>query len=136
MTSRDLSPDELADQLEAVADRLSDSIGRAVEHTGMVGRGLIRAGASGRPGPMVRGPEGVNYRSSWKTVPSRIPYGAECTIGTSKPQGRRLEFGFQGPDSLGRVYNQPPFPHVGPAIPVIEQTLRTQIRHAVQEALG
>ena len=28
----------------------------------------------------------------------------------------RLEFGFADIDSLGRVYNQPPFPHVRPAV--------------------
>jgi len=27
---------------------------------------------------------------------------------------RRLEYGFSGPDSLGRVYNQPPQPYVRP----------------------
>ncbi|MFI9365254.1 hypothetical protein ACIG5E_30015 [Kitasatospora sp. NPDC053057] len=31
-----------------------------------------------------------------------------------------MEYGFVGPDSLGRVYHQPPFPHVGPAVQRIE----------------
>ncbi|MFD3336054.1 HK97 gp10 family phage protein [Streptomyces sp. NPDC058700] len=128
-----MTPDELADRLDAAADALPDAIERAVAHTAMVGIGRIRANASGRPGPnVITG----RYRSSWAADGRRIPYGAECTIGTREPRGRRLEFGFYGPDSLGRVYAQPPFPHVGPAIPFIEQTLKTQMGQAIQEALS
>lgn len=36
-------------------------------------------------------------------------------VGTDAPQARRLEYGFAGPDSLGRVYHQPPRPHWRPA---------------------
>lgn len=128
-----MTPDELADRLDAAADRLPDLIANGVAHTAMVGIGHIRANASGRPGPNVITGQ---YRSSWEPEGRRIPYGAECTIGTRQPQGRRLEFGFYGPDSLGRVYAQPPFPHVGPAIPVMEDTLKARMRHAVEEALG
>jgi hypothetical protein len=41
-----------------------------------------------------------------------------CTVvvGTDAPQARRLEYGFVGADRLGRVYNQPPRPHVRPAL--------------------
>lgn len=42
-------------------------------------------------------------------------------VGTNTPQGRRLEFGFVGTDSLGRVYSQPPFPHFGPAFESIKE---------------
>ena len=126
-----MTPDELADRLDAAADRLHDTVPAAVAHTAMVGRGRIRANASGRPGPnVITG----RYRSSWEVTGRRIPYGAECTIGTNQPQGRRLEFGFHGYDSIGRFYNQPPFPHVGPAIPVMEDTLKARMRHAVEEA--
>ncbi len=128
-----MTPDELADRLDAAADALPGAIERGVAHTAMVGIGRIRANASGRPGPnVITG----RYRSSWNAEGRRIPYGAECTIGTRQPQGRRLEFGFYGPDSLGRVYAQPPFPHVGPVIPFIEQALKSQMRNAIQEALS
>jgi hypothetical protein len=40
---------------------------------------------------------------------------SSATVGTNKDQGRRLELGFSGTDSLGRVYDQPPYPHFGPA---------------------
>jgi hypothetical protein len=36
-------------------------------------------------------------------------------IGTDRPDARRHEFGFDGPDSLGRVYHQGPSPHWRPA---------------------
>jgi hypothetical protein len=35
-------------------------------------------------------------------------------VGTNAPQGRRLERGFTGRDSLNRNYDQPPYPHFGP----------------------
>ncbi|MFF6903511.1 HK97 gp10 family phage protein [Streptomyces hydrogenans] len=128
-----MTPDEFADRLEAAADRLPDTIADAVRHTAMVGIGHIRANASGRPGPnVITG----RYRSSWTATGRLIPYGAECTITTDRSQDYRLEFGFVGVDSLGRRYNQPPFPHVGPAIPIIEATLKSQIRHAVEEAFS
>jgi hypothetical protein len=34
------------------------------------------------------------------------------TTGTNQKQGKRLEFGFVGTDSLGRRYNQAPRPHM------------------------
>ncbi|MEU9615850.1 HK97 gp10 family phage protein [Streptomyces sp. NPDC048209] len=127
-----MTPDELADRLDRAATRIGPAVQRAVRHTGELGRARIRGNASGRPGPNVI--TGA-YRNSWETNTRRLPYGAMCTIGTNAPQGRRLEFGFVGPDSLGRVYNQPPFPHVGPAIGYIGATLTMEMRYAVAEVL-
>jgi hypothetical protein len=128
--------EEMADRLENAADRLGDVTERRMRNVGRQGVARIRQNASGRPGPMVRNTEEPNYRDSWKSQTSGIPYGAECVIGTDKPQGERLEFGFVGPDSLGRVYNQPPFPHVQPALGAIEDALHEQMRAVVQEVLG
>ena len=127
-----MTPDELADRLDRAAVRIGPAVQRAVRHTGELGRARIRGNASGRPGPNVI--TGA-YRNSWETNTRRLPYGTMCTIGTNAPQGRRLEFGFVGPDSLGRVYNQPPFPHVGPAIGYIGATLTMEMRYAVAEVL-
>ncbi|MEV6165684.1 HK97 gp10 family phage protein [Streptomyces sp. NPDC052052] len=126
-----MTPDELADRLEAAADNLGPAITRRVQHAAELGRGMIRAAASGRPGPnVITG----RYRSSWQTVTRRIPYGAECTVGTDAPQGRRLEFGFYNmTDSLGRHFYQPPFPHVGPAIPRMQNLLKDGMRDAAAE---
>jgi hypothetical protein len=80
----------------------------------------IRAHASGRPGPNVITGQ---YRSSWRFQGA----GLTAHVGTDAAQARRLEYGFVGADSLGRVYNQPPFPHVGPAVdeqaPIFEADL-------------
>lgn len=126
-----MTPDDLADRLEQAATRIQPAIARAVWHTGEIGRGKIRANATRRPGPnVITG----RYRSSWQTVNRSIPFGAVCTIGTNAPQGRRLEFGFWDmTDSIGRHFFQPPYPHVGPAIPAIGQTLRSQMQQAAAE---
>lgn len=70
----------------------------------------IRASASGRPGPRV---QTGNYRRSWRIHPAKAGNSYTWEVGTDAPQGWRLEKGFVGVDSLGRRYNQPPFPHVG-----------------------
>ena len=69
-------------------------------------------------------PEGG--RTPYKTGTYRRSFAMEtaektaerCTVvvGTDAPQARRLEYGFVGPDKLGRVYNQPPRPHIRPAL--------------------
>jgi hypothetical protein len=128
-----VTPDELADRLEHAASKIGPAVQKAVKHTGTLGAARIRGFASGRPGPNVISGD---YRSSWQPTPTRrLPYGAMCTIGTTEPQGRRLEFGFVGTDSLGRYYDQKPFPHVQPALPFIEQTLMASMRLAVAEVL-
>ena len=125
--------DELADRLEAAADRTGDVIQSRMRHVGALGVARIRQNASGRPGPnVITG----RYRASWRSENLAIPYGAECTLGTDAPQGRRLEFGFWDmTDSIGRHFFQPPFPHVQPAIGFIEDTLHEQMRAAVGEIL-
>ncbi|WP_030756549.1 HK97 gp10 family phage protein [Streptomyces sp. NRRL F-5135] len=129
-----MTPDELADRLEHASDRVGNTLYQAVKHTGTIGNARIRGNASDRPGPNVITGQ---YRNSWRSVTNRIPYGAQCTIGTAAPQGRRLEFGFMGmTDSLGRTYHQPPFPHAGPALPVITTVLRGQVALAVREILS
>jgi hypothetical protein len=128
-----VTPDELADKFEHAAARIGPAIARGVEHAGTLGQARIRGNASGRPGPnVITG----TYRNSWQTHTRRLPYGAMCTLATDAPQGRRLEFGFTGTDSLGRHYNQPPFPHVQPAVPFIEATLMASMRVAVSEVLA
>lgn len=124
--------DELADRLETAADQTGDVIERRMRHVGALGVARIKQNASGRPGPnVITG----RYRASWRSETLAIPHGAECTLGTDAPQGRRLELGFTGYDSLGRYYDQPPFPHVQPAIGFIEDTLHEQMRAAVGEIL-
>lgn len=39
-----------------------------------------------------------------------------AVVGSNLPYGKRLEYGFVGADSLGRVYNQPAQPHFRPTM--------------------
>lgn len=127
-----MTPEELANRLEHAAMKVGPAVQKAVAHAGELGVARIRGNASGRPGPnVVTGA----YRNSWRAQTRGLPYGAVCTLGTDLPYGRRLEFGFSGTDSLGRSYNQPPFPHVQPALGFIGQTLMAQMRLAVSEVL-
>lgn len=93
----------------------------------------IKSNASGRPGPnVITG----DYRASWTTEYGETSFGgggmtASATVGTNRPQARRLEYGFVGPDVLGRVYNQPPFPHVQPAVDAIGPRFRDAMQRAV-----
>lgn len=129
-----MTPEQVADRLEHAASQLGNAIYKGVKHTGTLGAARVKGNASGRPGPNVI--TGA-YRNSWKDVTHRIPHGAMCTIGTNAPQGRRLEFGYMNmTDSLGRTFRQPPYPHVGPAIPFITATLHAQMRLAVADVLS
>lgn len=98
----------VARDLHRAGDTAQQRADRVTAHHGMLLTTRIKANASGRPGPnVITG----DYRRSWQGRQS----GSSYTVGTNKPQARRLEYGFYGPDALGRVYNQPPYPHLGPA---------------------
>ncbi|MCX4761912.1 HK97 gp10 family phage protein [Streptomyces sp. NBC_01275] len=104
---------QIAAQLEARAARTLPEVTAMVQHYAMLLETRIKAKASGRPGP--NAPTG-DYRRSWTHEVSTDGYSVTAVVGTNKPQSRRLEYGFVGADTLGRVYNQPPYPHVGPAV--------------------
>lgn len=57
------------------------------------------------------------YRRGWhlETI-EKTPERCTVIVGNDQPQGRRLEYGFVGPDKLGRVYNQAARPHIRPAL--------------------
>lgn len=83
---------------------------------GLLAERRIKANASGRPGPRA---QTGDYRRSFTTQVSTSRGLVVAVVGTNKAQGRRLEYGFVGADKLGRVYAQPPYPHV---VPAFEQT--------------
>jgi hypothetical protein len=73
----------------------------------------VQRNASGRPGPnVITG----HYRRSINRRTEKRVDGSVGQVGTDAPQARRLEFGFRGTDSRGRSYDQPAFPHFGPAL--------------------
>ncbi|MEU5683592.1 hypothetical protein DEJ48_36660 [Streptomyces venezuelae] len=92
----------------------------------------VQHNASGRPGPRVITGQ---YRASWQSDVHRAGPVIVAEVGTNAPQGRRLEFGFVGADSLGRHYNQRPFPHLGPAVATFGPLLVHALGQAVAEEL-
>lgn len=86
-------------------------------HWGMLLQTKVKAYASkprtGPPGPRI---QTGDYVRSISLVTGVVGGSPVATVGTNKPQGRRLEYGFVGTDSLGRNYNQPPYPHFRPAL--------------------
>jgi hypothetical protein len=47
---------------------------------------------------------------------ARLAGGYTTMVGPTTEYGRRVELGFVGRDSLGRNYNQQPYPYFGPAV--------------------
>jgi len=107
----------LAAELGGASIHVEQGTSAIVEMYGELMATRVKAFASGRPGP--NAPTG-DYRRSWTAEFTRKNGNAASQVGTNKVQGRRLEFGFVGADSLGRIYNQPPYEHLQPAIDVIE----------------
>lgn len=107
-------------------------VGVVVRHHGMLLQTKVKAYASkprtGPPGPRIQ--TGDYVRSISLNV-NRTAGGMEAVVGTVKPQGRRLEFGFVGADSLGRHYNQPPYPHFRPALLEVQPLFVSAVAAAV-----
>ncbi|MCZ4098299.1 HK97 gp10 family phage protein [Streptomyces sp. H39-C1] len=120
----------IAARLDARAAAALPTVAGIVQHHVMLLETAIKANASGRPGP--NAPTG-DYRSSWTHEVSMTGTSVTGVVGTNKPQARRLEFGFVGPDALGRIYNQPPYPHVGPAVERIRPLFLGALGRAVSE---
>ncbi len=83
------------------------------------GKALIeqaRQNASGRPGPEV---VSGRYIDSFSSELYEGPLWTGVHVGTDRPYGMRLEYGFDGTDALGREVHAPPFPHWGPAADVV-----------------
>ena len=72
------------------------------------------------------------YRDSFrieKGSSSKNHYSFE--VGTDEPYGNRLEFGYMGVTSDGEIIQQPPRPHIAPALNMFE----TPFYRAVKEVL-
>jgi hypothetical protein len=50
------------------------------------------------------------------------------------PYARRIEKGFRGSDSIGRNYNQPPYPYFGPG--VRDAVISHEVREVFATAIG
>jgi hypothetical protein len=95
---------------------------------------LIQQNASSRPGP--NAPTG-DYRGSWIPEPlvDPDPTTVSISVGTDRAQANRLEHGYVGTDSLGRTYDQAPYPHHGPAVDVIEPIFYLAMEKVSEQAV-
>ena len=101
------------------------------------GAALVEASAkrhaSGRPGPNVV--SGSHRRSFNVTGPTVSGTTVAALVGPSMIYSRRLELGYVGADSLGRVYNQPPFPSLTPAVSDTQDELKELFTEGWRAAL-
>jgi hypothetical protein len=104
-----------------------------LRHHGQLYQTEVRAGASGRPGP--RAITG-DYRRSITLEMGMVGGMPSAIVGTVSPQARRLEYGFVGADSLGRHYNQPPFPHWEPPLAARLEALTADLADLVTDERG
>lgn len=123
----------LADALDDAATRSQSLLGRAIHRAGARTQTQVRANASGRPGP---NKQHGDYRRSIRHTPTREGDEAVSYVHTDSPQGRRLEYGFNDTDALGRRYRQPPLPHFGPAAEDAKKFVEEEVNRAVDETLG
>lgn len=107
---------------------------RGMRRTVQGGASIVRGRASGRPGPRVI--TGDYRRSINGQVIEHERGRIVGQIGTNAAQARRLEFGFFGPDSLGRRYNQPAFAHFGPSVPDISTLAVREISESVTQEVA
>ena len=96
---------KIAGEFRQAAVKLGRQTDQREAHYRLLLRSRIQDHARGRPGPQRVSGE---YLAS---IGVRGP-----AVGTDDPRGRRLEFGYHGPDADGVTYDQPPYPHFQPAI--------------------
>ena len=121
-------------ELKAIGVAATAAVNRIEAQHALLLETRVKANASGRPGP--RAITG-DYRRSITATRGAEGFGAMLggwTVGTNAPQGPRLEYGFVGTDRAGRRYNQPAFPHFGPAVPGVEASFLAAL-HALADNL-
>lgn len=78
---------------------------------------------------------GTLRRSIHTEVETTAPGRAEATVGTDLVYAARVEFGFEGKDSLGRMYHQAPKPYLRPALDENEDAIQREIGQALKQAI-
>lgn len=129
------NPVEIGAWLREVARTTPQAVEAALNRVAALLETYAKANASGRPGPrVVTG----NYRRSIRADRrvSRSGRRLSIRVGSDAPQAHRLEYGFYGRDVLGRSYNQPPFPHFGPAAARVEGYFRAEMEQIGARVTG
>lgn len=118
----------VAADLRRSAQTAHRALERDIGRLAQLGLAKVRAFASGRPGP--RRVTGDYQRSMSVEQPG--PFAR--SIGTNAVQARRLEYGFVGADSLGRVFDQPAYPHWGPMAEWLEPLAAETLGRAIDSS--
>lgn len=73
-------------------------------------------------------------RTSGNPVPPPEHNGAEVAVyvGTNVEYARRIEYGFSGPDALGREINQPAQPYLRPAMDENQDAVKNEVQNALR----
>lgn len=136
--------EQIAVDLVALGLETTATVRKAVTDTAADLQGLVKKRAmprsTPRPGPRdgSQGPRLVT--GDFERTVNRTPTRQEgmvitAEVGTDAPQGARLEFGFVGTDSLGRVFDQQAYPSFGPALDEVAPRFEAAIAAAVAEAI-
>ncbi|WP_256789815.1 hypothetical protein [Frankia sp. AvcI1] len=123
--------DRVAASLLATAVTVQEGAATVVAEQGAQLRTAVQAHASGRPGPEIV--TGAFHGGIALEVEGGVSPSAE--VSSDAPQAFRLEFGFNGADSLGRVYHQPPYPSFGPAFDEVSPGLYDELAAMVTAAV-
>lgn len=129
----DVDAGHLAIDLAIAAARTAADMRIVVYRTGARMRTLVRANASGRPGPRVQTGDYRRSISQTNGFDAEVP---TALVFTNSPQGRRLEYGFNGYDSAGRAYRQAPLPHWRPAEAHTQFLLTSEANALVARAIA
>lgn len=119
--------------LQGLDTKAHPAVARGITRGVLAGQGIARKHASGRPGPRVISGDFRRSITGDTFVGGPTVLGS---IGSGAPQARRLEYGFVGADSLGRVYNQPPYPWLTPAVPEISDAILEAVTAELEKAFA
>ena len=84
--------------------------------------GTARTAGGNRPQSVSENLKGSIHRTGMPNEVTRGVWTAE--VGPTMVYARRIELGFKGADSLGRVYNQRPYPYMRPGLRVASPNVR------------
>ena len=123
--------DILAKDLRAYNLKAKRNVNKVMTNYVRKTRDRVRYHASRRPGPnYVTG----RYANSIRAARGRGADMYRIIVWSDHPASHRLEYGFVGADSLGRMYSQPPYPHFRPAIAELAPALQKDLGDAIQKA--
>lgn len=135
--------ESLAQKLQALSDAAR---GQALERATVAGALLVQNAAK-EAAPFVTGTlrrslhigghADLNPDGEGGQLPDPEIRGSSVTVyvGTDVEYARRIEYGFEGPDALGRTYHQPAQPYLRPAIDENQAAVQREVGEALRDLL-